>query len=117
MMAFRAVRDPGQTAGARPGRTGVRRSAPNRTRANQNEGEHALRIARACPDLYGTVAATGIAAWLAFQAFENIGMNLGIMPVTGLPLPFVSYGGSSMFAGWIAVGILQGIRLQRPLSA
>nr|WP_227745308.1 rod shape-determining protein RodA [Streptomyces nodosus] len=77
----------------------------------------ALRTARACPDLYGTVVAAGVVAWLAFQAFENIGMNLGIMPVTGLPLPFVSYGGSSMFAGWIAVGILQGIRLQRPLSA
>ncbi|MGX4688609.1 rod shape-determining protein RodA [Streptomyces sp. JNUCC 63] len=76
-----------------------------------------LRIARDCPDLYGTVVAAGIASWLAFQAFENIGMNLGIMPVTGLPLPFVSYGGSSMFAAWIAVGILQGIRLQRPLSA
>ncbi|MGW5170288.1 rod shape-determining protein RodA [Streptomyces nodosus] len=77
----------------------------------------ALRTARACPDLYGTVVAAGVVAWLAFQAFENIGMNLGIMPVTGLPLPFVSYGGSSMFAGWIAVGILQGIRLQRPLAA
>ncbi|MGW5232391.1 rod shape-determining protein RodA [Streptomyces nodosus] len=77
----------------------------------------ALRTARACPDLYGTVVAAGVVAWLAFQAFENIGMNLGIMPVTGLPLPFVSYGGSSMFAGWIAVGVLQGIRLQRPLSA
>ncbi|MFE2508373.1 rod shape-determining protein RodA [Streptomyces naganishii] len=77
----------------------------------------ALRIARACPDLYGTLVAAGIVAWLAFQAFENIGMNLGIMPVTGLPLPFVSYGGSSMFAGWIAVGVLEGIRLRRPLSA
>ncbi|WP_107459342.1 rod shape-determining protein RodA [Streptomyces colonosanans] len=77
----------------------------------------ALRIARDCPDLYGTVVAAGIVAWLAFQAFENIGMNLGIMPVTGLPLPFVSYGGSSMFAGWIGIGILQGIHLQRPLSA
>ncbi len=77
----------------------------------------ALRIARECPDLYGTVVSTGIVAWLAFQAFENIGMNLGIMPVTGLPLPFVSYGGSSMFAGWIAIGILQSIRLQRPIAA
>ncbi|WP_069815453.1 rod shape-determining protein RodA [Streptomyces sp. TP-A0874] len=76
----------------------------------------ALRIARDCPDLYGTVVAAGIVAWLAFQAFQNIGMNLGIMPVTGLPLPFVSYGGSSIFAAWIAVGVLQGIRLQRPLS-
>ncbi|MFI1200148.1 rod shape-determining protein RodA [Streptomyces sp. NPDC020883] len=77
----------------------------------------ALRIARECPDLYGTVVSAGIVAWLAFQAFENIGMNLGIMPVTGLPLPFVSYGGSSMFAGWIAIGILQSIRLQRPVGA
>ncbi|WP_438874197.1 rod shape-determining protein RodA [Streptomyces calidiresistens] len=72
----------------------------------------ALRIARDCPDLYGTVLAAGIAGWLAFQTFENIGMSLGIMPVTGLPLPFVSYGGSSMFAVWIAVGLLQAIHLQ-----
>ena len=48
---------------------------------------------------------------------ENIGMTLGIMPVTGLPLPFVSYGGSSMFATWLAVGLLQSIRMQRPMSA
>ncbi|MEU7641675.1 rod shape-determining protein RodA [Streptomyces sp. NPDC039016] len=77
----------------------------------------ACRIARQCPDLYGTVAAAGIVGWLAFQAFENIGMNLGIMPVTGLPLPFVSYGGSSMFAGWVAIGLLQSIRTQRVMSA
>ncbi|MFE6686840.1 rod shape-determining protein RodA [Streptomyces sp. NPDC057743] len=77
----------------------------------------ACRIARQCPDLYGTVVATGIVGWLAFQAFENIGMNLGIMPVTGLPLPFVSYGGSSMFAGWVAIGLLQSIKAQRVMSA
>ncbi|MFF2807333.1 rod shape-determining protein RodA [Streptomyces sp. NPDC058000] len=77
----------------------------------------ACRIARQCPDLYGTVAAAGIVGWLAFQAFENIGMNLGIMPVTGLPLPFVSYGGSSMFAGWVAIGLLQSIKAQRVMSA
>ncbi|PNE40983.1 rod shape-determining protein RodA [Streptomyces noursei] len=77
----------------------------------------ACRIARHCPDLYGTVTAAGIVGWLAFQAFENIGMNLGIMPVTGLPLPFVSYGGSSMFAGWVAVGLLQSIKVQRTMSA
>ncbi|MFE5735556.1 rod shape-determining protein RodA [Streptomyces celluloflavus] len=75
----------------------------------------ACRIARECSELYGTVLAAGIVSWLAFQSFENIGMNLGIMPVTGLPLPFVSYGGSSMFAGWIAIGLLEAIRLQRPL--
>ncbi|MDQ0786971.1 rod shape determining protein RodA [Streptomyces sp. B3I7] len=77
----------------------------------------ACRIARETTELYGTIVAAGIIAWFAFQAFENIGMTLGIMPVAGLPLPFVSYGGSSMFAVWIAVGLLQSIRVQRPLSA
>ncbi|MEU5362458.1 rod shape-determining protein RodA [Streptomyces sp. NPDC005925] len=77
----------------------------------------ACRIARETSDLYGTVVAAGIVAWFAFQTFENIGMTLGIMPVTGLPLPFVSYGGSSMFAVWMAVGLLQSIRVQRPMSA
>ncbi|MFB7600615.1 rod shape-determining protein RodA [Streptomyces sp. NPDC056160] len=77
----------------------------------------ACRIARETTELYGTVVAAGIVAWLAFQGFENIGMTLGIMPVTGLPLPFVSYGGSSMFAVWVAVGLLQSIRVQRPMSA
>ncbi|WP_073946743.1 rod shape-determining protein RodA, partial [Streptomyces kebangsaanensis] len=73
----------------------------------------ACRIARETTELYGTVVAAGIVAWFAFQSFENIGMTLGIMPVTGLPLPFVSYGGSAMFAVWVAVGLLQSIRVQR----
>ncbi|MFH8368944.1 rod shape-determining protein RodA [Streptomyces sp. NPDC018031] len=77
----------------------------------------ACRIARETTELYGTVVAAGIIAWFAFQAFENIGMTLGIMPVAGLPLPFVSYGGSSMFAVWIAVGLLQSIKVQRPIAA
>ncbi|AYN41382.1 rod shape-determining protein RodA [Streptomyces dangxiongensis] len=77
----------------------------------------ACRIARDSPELYGTIVAAGIVAWFAFQAFENIGMTLGIMPVTGLPLPFVSYGGSSMFAVWVALGLLQSIKVQRPMSA
>ncbi|MFE2554568.1 rod shape-determining protein RodA [Streptomyces sp. NPDC059352] len=77
----------------------------------------ACRIARETTELYGTVVAAGIIAWFAFQSFENIGMTLGIMPVAGLPLPFVSYGGSSMFAVWVAIGLLQSIRLQRPMTA
>ncbi|MFI5754713.1 rod shape-determining protein RodA [Streptomyces sp. NPDC051569] len=77
----------------------------------------ACRIARETTELYGTIVAAGIIAWFAFQAFENIGMTLGIMPVAGLPLPFVSYGGTSMFAVWIAVGLLQSIRVQRPVTA
>ncbi|MFJ9904201.1 rod shape-determining protein RodA [Streptomyces sp. NPDC101152] len=77
----------------------------------------ACRIARDATELYGTIVAAGIVAWFAFQSFENIGMTLGIMPVTGLPLPFVSYGGSSMFVVWMAVGLLQSIKVQRPMSA
>lgn len=77
----------------------------------------ACRIARETTELYGTIVAAGIVAWFAFQSFENIGMTLGIMPVTGLPLPFVSYGGSSMFAVWVAIGLLQSIKVQRPMSA
>jgi rod shape determining protein RodA len=69
----------------------------------------ALRIAARTDDLFGRVAAAGIACWFGFQAFQNIGMCLGIMPVTGVPLPFVSYGGSSMFASMLAVGLLLNI--------
>lgn len=77
----------------------------------------ACRIARETTELYGTIVAAGIIAWFAFQSFENIGMTLGIMPVAGIPLPFVSYGGSSMFAVWVAIGLLQSIRVQRPITA
>ena len=69
----------------------------------------ALRIAARTDDLFGRIAAAGIACWFGFQAFQNIGMCLGIMPVTGVPLPFLSYGGSSMFASLLAVGLLQNI--------
>ncbi|WP_228387794.1 MULTISPECIES: rod shape-determining protein RodA [unclassified Nocardioides] len=72
----------------------------------------ALSIAYRSEDVFGRVAAAGIACWFGFQAFQNIGMCLGIMPVTGVPLPFVSYGGSSMFAGLLAVGLLQNIHLR-----
>jgi rod shape determining protein RodA len=67
------------------------------------------RIAWRAPDLFGRLTATGVTAWFAVQSFENIGMNLGIMPVTGVPLPFVSYGGSAMFVSWIAVGLVLAI--------
>ena len=76
----------------------------------------ALAIARHTDDAFGRVAAAGIACWFGFQAFQNIGMCLGIMPVTGVPLPFVSYGGSSMFAGMLAIGLLQNIHLRSTAS-
>ena len=72
----------------------------------------ALAISADAGDLFGRVAAAGIACWWGFQAFQNIGMCLGIMPVTGVPLPFVSYGGSSLFAGMLALGLLQNIHLR-----
>lgn len=72
----------------------------------------ALMISMESDDMFGRIAAGGIACWWGFQAFQNIGMCLGIMPVTGVPLPFVSYGGSSMFAGMLALGLLQNIHLR-----
>ena len=71
----------------------------------------AVVIAYRADDLYGRLVATGIVAWLAFQMFENVGMSLGIMPITGIPLPMVSAGGTSMMATWIAIGLLQNVRL------
>jgi rod shape determining protein RodA len=76
----------------------------------------ALTIATRSDDLFGRLAAGGIACWFGFQAFQNIGMCLGIMPVTGVPLPLVSYGGSSMFAGLMAIGLLQNIHLRTERS-
>nr|WP_243716219.1 rod shape-determining protein RodA [Actinomadura darangshiensis] len=72
-----------------------------------------LRIATQAADLFGTLVATGVVCWLGFQAFENVGMTIGIMPITGLPLPFVSYGGSATFANMIAFGLLQAVHVRR----
>lgn len=66
-------------------------------------------IARRSTDPYGTLVSTGVVAWFAFQIFENIGMTLGLMPMTGVPLPFLSYGGSSMFTNLIGFGLLQNV--------
>ncbi len=70
-----------------------------------------ILVARRAEEMFGRLVAIGVVCWFTFQVFENVGMNLGIMPVTGLPLPFVSYGGSSMFASWLAIGLLQNVRL------
>ncbi|HEV8055464.1 MAG TPA: rod shape-determining protein RodA [Nocardioidaceae bacterium] len=71
-----------------------------------------LRIALAAEDMFGRLAAAGIVCWFGFQAFQNIGMCLGIMPVTGVPLPLVSYGGTSMFVSLMAIGLLLNIHLR-----
>lgn len=70
-----------------------------------------IRIAILADDLYGRLLATGVVAWIAFQMFENIGMNLGIMPITGVPLPLVSSGGTAMMAVWIGIGLLQNVHI------
>ncbi len=72
----------------------------------------AFVVAAQAQDLFGRLAAAGVACWFAFQSFQNIGMCLGIMPVTGVPLPLVSYGGTSMFATLMAVGLLLNIHLR-----
>lgn len=69
----------------------------------------AFAIARRTTDQFGRLVAVGVAAWFSFQIFQNIGMTMGLMPMTGVPLPFLSYGGSSMFANMIGIGLLQNV--------
>jgi rod shape determining protein RodA len=69
----------------------------------------AFAIARRSTDAFGRLVCVGVLSWFAFQTFENIGMTLGLMPMTGVPLPFLSYGGSSMFANLIGFGLLQNV--------
>lgn len=76
----------------------------------------ALRIVTLSKNRYGILIAGGIAVELMFQVFVNVGMNLGIMPITGIPLPMVSYGGSSVIATFLAIGVLQSINVQARLS-
>jgi rod shape determining protein RodA len=76
----------------------------------------ALRIAILARDMYGSILAGGIAVAMLFQVFVNIGMTIGIMPVTGIPLPFVSYGGTAMIAFLIFVGLLEAIHLRATIT-
>ena len=76
---------------------------------------HAWKTAKYAADLQGTLLAAGISGMFFFQSFENIAMNMGIMPVTGITLPFLSYGGSSMLASMISCGLLLSVSAQRKL--
>ena len=66
-------------------------------------------IATRAPDYFSQLLATGITSWIIFQAFINISVNIGLFPVTGITLPFISYGGSSMVTTLLAVGVLLNI--------
>ncbi len=76
-----------------------------------------LRILTMAKNLFGTLIAGGILAMLMFQVFVNIGMTIGIMPITGVPLPLMSYGGSSVIVTFIAVGLLQSIHVQARIAS
>src|SRR6266540_1656954 len=73
----------------------------------------AFRIALLAKDPFGTFVAVGVAAMIAIQVFVNVGMTIGIMPITGIPLPFISYGGSAMIADFIGIGLLLNVHMRR----
>ena len=77
----------------------------------------ALRIVTLSKNLYGAMIAGGIAAMLMFHLFVNVGMNVGIAPITGIPLPLMSAGGSSVIVTFMAIGILQSIYVQSQLAS
>jgi rod shape determining protein RodA len=76
-----------------------------------------LRILTIAKNLYGALVAGGVVAMLLFQVFVNVGMTVGIMPITGIPLPLMSYGGSSVITTFLAVGLLQSVYAQGRASA
>jgi rod shape determining protein RodA len=77
----------------------------------------ALRIVTLAKNLYGALIAGGVLATLMFQVFVNVGMTIGIMPITGVPLPLMSFGGSSVLVTFICLGLLQSIHVQGRIAA
>jgi rod shape determining protein RodA len=72
-----------------------------------------MAVAATARDRYGSLIATGVTAMIAIHVLENVGMTMGVMPVTGIPLPFISYGGSSLMANMIAVGLVLNVGMRR----
>ena len=64
-------------------------------------------------DLFGTLCCIGVLAMFVSQVFENVGMTMGIMPITGIPLPFMSYGGSSIIVSFACIGLVANIHMRR----
>ena len=75
-----------------------------------------LRVITGATDLYGVVVAGGLVVGFLFQVFVNVGMTMGVAPVTGIPLPFVTVGGSSMVANLVLIGVLQSIHARGELG-
>jgi rod shape determining protein RodA len=71
------------------------------------------RVAHLSKDTFGTYICAGVFGMILWHMFQNIGMTMGIMPVTGVPLPFVSYGGSSLVAFAIMIGLVESVHMRR----
>jgi NAD(P)-dependent dehydrogenase (short-subunit alcohol dehydrogenase family) len=71
------------------------------------------RTAQLARDRFGMLLCAGVLAMLIFQVFQNVGMTVGLMPITGIPLPFMSYGGSSVIASWVAIGLVLNVHMRR----
>ena len=72
-----------------------------------------LDIAKTSKDLYGSLICTGVFGMMLAHFIEYVGMTMGLMPITGIPLPFVSYGGSSMVTNFVAIGIILGVSFRK----
>ena len=72
-----------------------------------------LNVANKCRDPFGTILSVGITAMISWQVFINIGMVMGLMPVVGIPLPFISYGGSSIVTMMLCIGLLINVSMRR----
>ena len=72
-----------------------------------------IKVAVNARDDFGKLVVTGIIALLFFHVFQNSGMTMGVMPITGIPLPFISYGGSAMLSNMIAIGIIININVRK----
>ena len=72
-----------------------------------------MRTARKSPDLLGTLISCGVMTLFAFQMFQSVGMTLGVMPITGIPIPFVSYGGSSAISCFVGTGLVLNVHMRR----
>ena len=75
-----------------------------------------MRIANQSADLFGSLIVSGIVAMLFFQIFVNIGMTMGIMPITGITLPFFSYGGTSLLINLMAMGLVLSVNMRREIK-
>jgi rod shape determining protein RodA len=71
-----------------------------------------LVVATRSPSAFGSLICVGVATWIGMQIFINVGMNLGLMPATGIPLPFISYGGSSLMSILLGLGLVQSVSAQ-----